>query len=48
MLIRPQRHENLIWSTPETSVLATEGAAPILAARIIVTIEYLASDPLTG
>lgn len=39
--------ENLIWSAPETSVLAIEGAAPILTARITVTIEYLVSDPLT-
>ena len=39
--------ENLTWSAPETSVLAIEGAAPILTARITVTIEYLVSDPLT-
>ena len=39
--------ENLFWSAPETSVLAIEGAAPILTARITVTIEYLVSDPLT-
>jgi hypothetical protein len=38
--------ENLLWSAPETSVLAIEGAAPILTARITVTIEYLVSDPL--
>jgi hypothetical protein len=38
--------ENLYWSAPETSVLAIEGAAPILAAHITVTIEYLVSDPL--
>ena len=38
--------ENLICSAPETSVLAIEGAAPILAARLTVTIEYLVSDPL--
>ena len=38
--------ENLIWSAPETSVLAIEGAAPILTARITVTIEYLVGDPL--
>jgi len=38
--------ENLFWSAPETSVLAIEGAAPILTARITVTIEYLVSDPL--
>ena len=39
--------ENLFWSAPEVSVLAIEGAAPILAARITVTIEYLVSDPPT-
>jgi hypothetical protein len=38
--------ENLYWSAPETSVLAIEGAAPILTARVTVTIEYLVSDPL--
>ncbi len=40
--------ENLLCSAPETSVLAIEGAAPILAARITITIEYLAGDPLTA
>ena len=40
--------ENLTWSAPETSVVAIEGAAPILTARITVTIEYLVSDPLAG
>ena len=38
--------ENLTWGAPETSVLAIEGAAPILTARLTVTIEYLVSDPL--
>lgn len=38
--------ENLYWSAPEVSVLTIEGAAPILAARITVTIEYLVSDSL--
>ena len=38
--------ENLTWSAPETSVLALDGAAPILTARLTVTIEYLVSDPL--
>jgi hypothetical protein len=38
--------DNLYWSAPEISVLAIEGAAPILTARITVTIEYLVSDPL--
>ena len=38
--------ENLFWSAPETSALVIEGAAPILTARITVTIEYLVSDPL--
>ena len=40
--------ENLSWSAPETSVVAIEGAAPILTARITVTIEYLVSDPLAA
>jgi hypothetical protein len=40
--------ENLFWSAPETSVLAIEGAAPILTAHIIVTIEYLVGDPLAA
>jgi hypothetical protein len=40
--------ENLYWSAPETSVLAIEGAAPILTARITVTIEYLVGDPLAA
>ena len=40
--------ENLNWSAPDTSVLAIEGAAPILTARITVTIEYLVSDPLAA
>jgi hypothetical protein len=40
--------ENLYWSAPETSVLSIEGAAPILAARITITIEYLVSDPLAA
>ena len=38
--------ENLFWSAPEISVLAIEGAVPILAARVIVTLEYLTADPL--
>jgi hypothetical protein len=40
--------ENLLWCAPETSVLAIEGAAPILTARIVVTIEYLVGDPLAA
>ncbi|MBK8211708.1 MAG: acyl-CoA transferase [Rhodospirillales bacterium] len=40
--------ENLFWSAPETSVLAIEAAAPVLTARITVTIEYLVSDPLAA
>jgi hypothetical protein len=40
--------ENLTPSAPETGALALEGAPPILTARIIVTIEYLVSDPLTA
>ncbi|MBK8174805.1 MAG: acyl-CoA transferase [Rhodospirillales bacterium] len=40
--------ENLFWSAPETSMLAIEGAAPVLTARLTVTIEYLVSDPLAA
>ena len=40
--------ENLFWSAPEVSVLSIDGAAPILTARIAVTIEYLVSDPLAA
>ena len=40
--------ENLFCSAPEISVLAIEGAVPILAARIIVTVEYLIGDPLAA
>ena len=40
--------ENLYCSAPETAVLAIEGAAPILTARLTVTIEYLVSDPLAA
>jgi hypothetical protein len=40
--------ENLTPSAPETGALAIEGAAPILTARLVVTVEYLVSDPLAG
>lgn len=40
--------ENLTPSAPETGALALEGAPPMLTARIIVTIEYLVSDPLAA
>lgn len=40
--------ENLTPSAPETGALAIKGAAPILTARLVVTVEYLVSDPLTG
>jgi hypothetical protein len=40
--------ENLIPSAPETGALAVEGGAPILTARVVVTVEYLVSDPLSG
>ena len=39
--------ENLTPSAPETGALAIEGAAPVLTARFVVTVEYLVSDPLT-
>ena len=38
--------ENLIPSAPETGALAIEGGAPVLNARLVVTVEYLVSDPL--
>jgi hypothetical protein len=38
--------ENLTPSAPETGAVAIEGAAPILTARLVVTVEYLVSDPL--
>jgi hypothetical protein len=38
--------ENLTPSAPETGALAIEGAAPILTGRLIVTVEYLVTDPL--
>jgi hypothetical protein len=40
--------ENLVPSAPETGALAFEGAAPVLTARLVVTVEYLVSDPLTA
>jgi hypothetical protein len=40
--------ENLTPSAPETGAIAIEGAAPVLTARVVVTVEYLVSDPLTG
>ena len=40
--------DNLTPSAPETGALAIEGAAPILTARLVVTVEYLVSDPLTA
>ena len=40
--------ENLVVTAPETSVLAVEGAAPILTARLTVIVDYLVSNPLAG
>ena len=40
--------ENLTPSAPETGALALEGAPPVLTARVIVTIEYLVSNPLAA
>ena len=40
--------EHLLCSAPVTDVMAIEGAAPILAARITITIDYLVGDPLVG
>jgi hypothetical protein len=36
--------ENLTLGPPEVATLAIEGAAPILAARLVLTVEYLVSD----
>jgi hypothetical protein len=38
--------ENLVLGPPEVATLAIEGAVPILAARVILTVEYLVSDAL--
>jgi hypothetical protein len=38
--------ENLVCSAPVVEAVAVEGAAPILSARLTVTIDYLVSDPL--
>ena len=40
--------ENLRLGAPEIGTLAIEGAAPIRTARLILTVEYLAGDPLAA
>jgi hypothetical protein len=40
--------ENLIFGPPEVGTLAIEGAAQVLTARLNLTVEYLASDPLAA
>jgi len=40
--------ENLVVTAPETSVLAVDGAAPVLTARLTVIVDYLVRDPLAG
>ena len=40
--------ENLRLGPPETGTLAIEGAAPIVTARLTLTVEYLLSDPLAA
>ncbi|MBB4212684.1 hypothetical protein EV659_11426 [Rhodothalassium salexigens DSM 2132] len=40
--------ETLTPSAPEIAALAIEGAPPLLTARVIVTVDYQVSDPLTG
>lgn len=40
--------ENLRLGAPEIEILAIEGAVPILTARLILTVEYLVSDPLAA
>ena len=38
--------ENLVLGAPDVGTLVIEAAAPILTARLVITVEYLASDPL--
>jgi hypothetical protein len=38
--------ENLTLGPPDVAILAIEGAAPLLTARLALTVEYLASDTL--
>ena len=40
--------ENMSLDAPSIETLVIEGAAPILAARVPVVIEYLVSDPLAA
>jgi hypothetical protein len=40
--------ESLTLGPPEVATFTIEGAAPILAARLNVIVEYLASDPLAA
>ena len=40
--------ENLRLGPPDTGTLVIEGAAPILAARLIVTVEYLVGETPAG
>jgi hypothetical protein len=40
--------ENLRLGAPETGMLAIEGAAPIVTARLDLTVEYLVDDPLAS
>jgi hypothetical protein len=40
--------ESLVLGAPEIATLAIEGAAPILTARLSLTVEYLVSDPLAA
>ncbi|WP_211219364.1 MULTISPECIES: hypothetical protein [Erythrobacter] len=40
--------ETLTPAAPEIGVLAIEGAVPLLTARLVLTAEYLVSDPLAG
>ncbi len=39
---------NLTPSGPETDAVTMEGAAPILTARLVVSVEYRVSDPVTA
>ena len=40
--------ENLVVTAPETGLLAIEGAAPVLTARLTIIVDYLVSDPLAA
>lgn len=40
--------EWMMWAAPETTGIAIEGGAPVMAATTTVVVEYLVSDPLAS